>query len=442
MNSKNEPSNLLQEAVILSEQERQQILSEIERDFLDSSEDDFDINRLAAKSSGVVLPLFIAMFVIAATALLMLTSTIMITRENKINLEYKFTNISGSEWKILQLYMKETTRRIERKNNQINIYKKEIENYDHKLKTLKELLKIKQNTENRLAQERARLVSEGLTEGEITVKINALKKDFVSDIAPDMSEFYSLSIAEINKQIDELLNAKSKSEENLKTSVAEQEQLVIKTNGIQEQIKVQETAAPELLASMNRLKQIVDHYKNEEKVQSKITDLYGQIFRAMDTKDSIQALQKIDDLQQILKDIKDQKVTLRTDQIPVNEKIVRTLKTYINKAEEEDAVKTAADISAERDHIHRSQEGMSTDGLLLFGVVSFSQFNTVFIDSLSGMSISKGSTFYIFKRGHTDIALGRGTISGVSSAEIVGELKTSFNTEYTIEADDLVYITP
>lgn len=442
MNSENAPSNLLQEDVVLSEQEKQQILSDIERDFLESNEDNYDISHLAAKSSGVVLPFFIAMFVIAGTVLLILTSTILLTRENKINLEYKFTDISGSEWKVLQLYMNETNRRIERKNNQINSYKKEIENYDHKLKTLKELLRIKQNMENRLTAERARMVSEGLTESEISAKLNALKKDFFSDIAPDMSEFYSLSIAEINKQIDKVLNAKSKSEENLRTSVAEQEKLVTKTNGIQEQIKVQETAAPELIASMNRMKQIVDNYKNEEKVQSKITDLYGQVFRAMDTKDTTQALQKIDALQQVLTDIKDQKDTLLIDQIPVNEEIVRTLKTYINKKKEEPAAKTAADDSAERDNIHLSQEGMSTNGLLLFGVVSFAQFNTVFIDSISGISIAEGSVFYIFKRGHTDIALGRGTISRVSAAEIVGELKTSLNTEDTIEADDLVYINP
>ncbi len=210
-----EPSDLLSESDIISEEEKQEILAEIDKGFLSRSHKNSELRQISAKSNGLSFPFTIATLAIISTFLILLFSSNLIVQNNETLSFNKFTNISGSEWEILKIFMKESTEKLDNKNSEISGYKDEIVTYDRKLTTLRELLHVKKNTETRLAAERVKLKTEGITDEEIASKITVLEEKLISDLAPDMNTFYNLSIDDLNKQIEQVLDDKTKSEEKL-----------------------------------------------------------------------------------------------------------------------------------------------------------------------------------------------------------------------------------
>lgn len=61
--------------------------------------------------------------------------------------------------------------------------------------------------------ERAKLRTEGIADEEIASIITALEENLISELAPGMITFYNLSIDDLNKKIEQVLNDKTKSEE-------------------------------------------------------------------------------------------------------------------------------------------------------------------------------------------------------------------------------------
>ncbi|MCK5201463.1 MAG: hypothetical protein KAR21_24085, partial [Spirochaetales bacterium] len=329
------PSDLLSESDIISEEEKQGILAEIDKSFMGRSQEDSDLSQIFAKSNGLTLPFAIAALAIISTFLILLFSNNIIVQNSGIPPLHEFTIISGSEWEILKIYMQESTIKLESKNSEIGKYKEEIVSYDRRLTTLRELLKVKEDAENRLAVEREKLKIEGIAEEEIASKITILEETLISELAPDMIVFYNLSIDDLNKQINQVLNDKTRSEEKLKTSIVEREVLVTENEKIQEEVKVKEaeiTLVPEVIEIMNKMNKIADQYEYEKLIRNQIDSLYNEIFQSMDHKEYHTALEKIDELQNLLQNSTQADEQTAISQLAMQIKMADTLKEYINKS--------------------------------------------------------------------------------------------------------------
>ncbi len=465
------PSDLLSESDIISEEEKQKIIAEIDKGFLSRVQKNSDLRQISAKSSGLTLPLTVAVVAIISTLLILLFSNNIIVQGNESPSINKFTNISGSEWEILKIYMQESTIKLESKNSEIGRYKEEIVSYDRRLTTLRELLNVKKDTETRLAAEREKLKTEGITEEDIASKITELEETIVSELAPGMITFYNLSIDDLNKQIEQVLNDKTESEAKLKTSIVEREVLVSENEKIQEEVKVKEAAiplVPEVIATMNKMNEIADQYEYEKVVRNQISDLYLKIFQNLDENEYTAALERIEELENLLANSSSTGEYKTIDQLPLQIKIVDTLKGYVNKSlvnaamalsenSEYEKISNKQEVLTANDsqeNSYQNDQSLETETgsrpvynenndpgeLLLYGVISLIQFDRIVIESISGFSVQPGTEFYVFNRKDQAEKLGVGVITDVSEGNISGLLVSSFHPSGLPEADDLIFI--
>lgn len=464
MDQLKEPSDLLLESDIISRDEKQEILDKINEGFSSRHEDMYDLGQLSAKSSGLTLPFSIAAISMICTLLILLFSRNLIVQNNEAFSINEFTNISGSEWEILKIYMKESTEKLDNKNFEIGRYKDEIVNYDRRLTTLRELLNIKKDTETRLAAERAKLKTEGIEDEEIASKITVLEEKLISELAPDMITFYNLSMDDLNEQIEQVLNDKTESEEKLKISVVEKEVLVTEKENIEKEVKVKEaeiTFVPEVIETLNKMNEIADQYEYEKLVRNQIDSLYNEIFQSMDKNEHHTALEKIDELQNLLQNGTQVEGNTAIDQLPMQIKMADTLKEYINrtlttvnlssleKTEYEKRSKEISEITDPdknlevKDVVQTVDKEKNDPGeLILLGVVSFIQFDRILIETISGFDIQPGTEFYVFKRNDQTEKLGIGIITDVSEGVISGRMELLLTSSSQPEADDLIYIKP
>ncbi len=231
------------------------------------------------------------------------------------------------------------------------------------------------------------------------------------------------------------------------------------------------------------MNEITDQYEYEKFVRKQIADLYSKIFENLDRNENNAALEKIEELQNLLKNSEYIEEHTAIDQLPMQIKIIDTLKEYVHESldkadlplsEESEYEKIIEEISVITDRVLENNEDSTSklaeselrtaimsipevekafsvlsmideekndpEELILLGVISLIQFDRVIIESISGFDVKPGIEFYVFKRNYNNIELGSGLILDVSEGLITGSFKSSSNPSYLPEADDLVYI--
>ena len=459
-----EPSELLLETVVISEEEKHKIIAEIDNGFLCRPENLSALNKVSAKSNGLILPVVISVITVLATIISIIFVNSFLWRNEELSSIQLSRETSGTEWEMLKTYMEESSKTLEDKNFEIDKYKVEIINLDLKLSTLRQLLIIKKDTEKRLALERSKLITEGVDEKDINSKINVLEESIISELDPEMITFYKYSIEELNNQIDQVLDQKIESEENLEVSIVEREVLISKNEKIQDSVEEKELEnlqLPKVIETINKLNKNAEQYEYEKIVQNEISSLYLEIFQDLEKSNYTASLDKIDKLEILLEDNELSEKYETMDQLAIQIETVNTLKEYVDKSlfaaelalsEKLIDKQETIDVNSNQVLFNERQEevayqlnveGKKDSGeLMLLGVISLIQFDRVIIDSVSGLDVYPGIEFYIFKRDSHDIKLGSGLISEVTGNFISGILNISSNSSYQPEADDLVYIKP
>ena len=341
-----EPLDLLLETEIISSEEKAEILERINEGFISRQEDMYGLGQLSAKSSGLILPLSVSVIAIICTILILLFSGPLIKRSNEDLFTNKILDISGSEWGVLKVYMEQSTIKLENKNSEIIRYKEEIVNYDLKINTLRDLLRIKTETEKKLEEERSKLSIEGIAEEDIVVKINVLEENLKSELTPAMITYYNLSIDDINHQIDRVLEDKTESEKKLKVSMDEYEILVTEKKQLEEDIQQKSDKISQVSEAMEAMKIITEvaiQYENENAVRAEIGELYFEIFASINEKEYNYALEKIISLQITIEEsVQDDNINF--NQLPLYISFIKVLDDYVKKLKvstEGDDIKTS-----------------------------------------------------------------------------------------------------
>lgn len=329
-----EISSILPEEKIITEEEKARILADIDGEFLNNPDHSYNLEQFSAHSHGLFMPASIAVISIIITFFILLFASKSFARVNENSLFSVSANISGSEWEILKIYIKESTQKLETKNLEINEYKDEIVTYDQKLTTLRELLDFKKETESRLAGERIKLEQEGFTEEDIGLIIAEIEEKVFSDLAPGMVEFYNLGIDGINKQIDQILDDKTESEENLKLSLDQREVLITEKEKLEKDILIKESeisSDPEVIEAMNTISDTAYQNEYNNLINERINVLYNGIFKSMDIGEYDLAMVKIDDLQNLIQNNLQLDDGSDNNQLPLQIKIADTLKKYLDQ---------------------------------------------------------------------------------------------------------------
>jgi len=341
MNTFSEPSDLLLEDDIISQEEKDEILASIEQDFLRADDDIGELTKISSLSSGLRLPITVGVISVIFTLILLFIADRILFQDDLNPVSSKLTIYSGSEWEVLKIYMKDSKRILDTKNIEIDIYREEIVNYDMKLGSLRELLKIKEKAEKKLYQEREKLVKQGVREEEISARVDSLEQSIISKLAPDVVYLYKSSIVEINGKIEQILNDKSFSEKNLEESIAEKTVLVNENEVIKKEIESRQketTVSLDIITAMNKIDEIKVQSENEDYIRKQITALYIEFFDNLDNELYDSANEKISKLQDFLRDsmmIPDSRLI---NQLKMHEKVTNILYKFIElqgKAPEE-----------------------------------------------------------------------------------------------------------
>lgn len=478
MNQFEEPNELLLETDIISSEEKKEILDRINDSFIIRHEYMSALGQLSAKSSGFALPFLISITAIICTILILLFSGIFINQNNESYYPKGFSNISGSEWEVLKVYMEETTKKLENKDFEINRYKDEIVTYDLKITTLKELLRSKTETEKRLEAERGKLLTEGIAEEDIASKITTLEEDLKSELTPAMITFYNLSIDDINRQIDRVLEDKTESEKKLKVSLDEYEILVTEKEQLKKDIQQKSdkiSQVSEAIEAMKIMSEVTIQYEKENTFRAEINELYNEIFTSINKEEYNSALGKIKNLQiKIEESVHDDNINMT--QLSFYVSFVNVLDDYVKKimtSKEGDSVEASeidkqnsvvSSSSLEEENEPESNDGISlvdnepeedltqtiieeinsSEELILLGEISLMQFDRISIELLSETDVKAGTEFYIFKSDdqNTERVLGSGVVTEVLENTASGKLESLFILSSKPEADDLIYIKP
>ncbi|MCD6396714.1 MAG: hypothetical protein J7L71_04185, partial [Spirochaetaceae bacterium] len=467
-----EPSELLTEDEIITTEEKQSIIAEIDKDFSSSMGSESPINQGLAKSRGIRFPIIVISGAVIVTIIVLFWSSNLLWKNFDTQSTNTVSESSDSEWEILNKYMEESNKKLEDKNIEITGYKDEIVNYDQRLTTLRDLLTIKNDTEQRLSMEKEKLQAEGVSETELGKRLDAFEKSLTSSISPGMVSFYDLSIDEINGQIDQILDKKTVSEEKLATSLGEKDELITENNKLQVEIKIKQDESPQItqiLDTVNRLNEISAQNEYDRFVRNQISENYTIIFQDLDNNKPNDALKKLDNLQDLFQNNKNIKDYNSIDQLYMQINIADKLKEYINKyLSMENIAKLEKvkyeEISREIEALDSNKGGKSeiqalasepgisprlpdqsekvrdSGEMIFLGVITFIQFDRIVIEPISGLDIQVGKEFYIFNRKNRSEILGSGKISDVSGINISGILDNSSDLLLSPEADDLIFV--
>jgi len=469
MNEYREPAELLSESDIISEEEKLKIIDEIDKSFLSKSENESSLSQIAAKSNGLVLPIAVATIAIISTIAVLVIFNTFLWKNNKNSAVSVVAKTSNSEWELLKTYMQESTKKLDKKNSEIKRYKVEIVDYDRRLSTLRKLIDIKREIEQKLVIERRKLQTEGISGEKIASKITVLEKKLISNLSPGMIAFYNLGVDDLNMQIDQILSKKTISEQKLESSLTEQKVLIDEKQKIQNEINVKKTDSPlppAIIDTMTTMKDKIAHYKDESIIQNQVINSYNRIFQNLGNSKYNKALKEVEVLKNILQNNTLLAKNTLAEQLPVQSKTLDAFKNYINKnilmAElsksnrlqyEEINKKMASLVTKDKQKSNQNiesplptiiQNADNPGELILLGVVSLIQFDRINIETVSGIDVENGTEFYVFKRGpqKNAIELGRGAITDVSAGLISGQLDWVQTPSRHVEVDDFIYIKP
>jgi hypothetical protein len=333
MDTFSEPSDLLLEVDIISQEEKDKILASIDQDFLRVEDNIRELTEMSSLSSGLRMPVTVGIVAVLITLILLFIADKIIFQEDAIPVTSGLAVFSGSEWEVLKIYIEDTKSKLSTKNIEIDIYKEEIVNYDFKLSSLRELLKVKEETERKLFQERERLAKEGVNEEDINAKVVSLEQSIISELTADMVDLYDISIVELNGQINQILNDRSFSEKNLEESIAERTVLVEENEVIRKEIdsKQEESPVPlEIISAMNKIDEITVLHENDDYIRNQITALYLEIFDNLDNEEYESAADLTSKLQDKIKDSILASSLSSSSQLRMQEKVAGILKEFID----------------------------------------------------------------------------------------------------------------
>lgn len=430
MELSNDTSDVLLENDIISPEEKEQIISRIENDLAYHYNNPQDLDHFSAGSSGLLNSILTVLaLMIVGISLIYLFNIFLVNPDRDLNREVA-TERFESEWEILKKYIGASEKELQTKNREIQGYKLEISNYDKKLMTLKNLLKAKEQIEERLSNERNRLLTDGIADEEINSVISELEKTLIQKLSPELNAFYDSSIEEINEEINLLLSEKTKSEEKLRQSEEERDELIEETDILQKKeliLNSQNTPVLEMIEEINILSNLNSQYKEELLLKQKANDLYNEILISLESNDRETTLLKIGELQ----------TKLQNDPDGRGIAAVSVLENYVKK---EDQILNESS-PREQDPILKVDSGESVQ-LLFIGLVSLIDFNTLIIKADSQVEIPGEEEFYIFKKDDfkQGTIIATGNIIDFSNDLFVGKLKSISNTERKIHPGDLVFV--
>lgn len=440
MNELPDVEDLLLEQRLISEEERAVIFREIDDEFRSFLHHEELETENSARSRGIVVPLIIGIAVLLSALGVIGIFQTTFYRQSPANSPAVVDTGYSSQWQILNLYLEESEKVLQEKDAEIEYYRKEIRAYDRRIDSLRELIKLKDEIQNRMLDERRSLLDQGFDEQQINERLSTMEREVIAGLSPEVVKFYDLSIEEINAQIDRLLNQRESNELKLRTSLEERTLLADETSAIEEDIRTRQSetyVSDELRRTIDKLNTTISDYEQLEDSRSVFEAEYSEILSLIGNDEFESAMVEADNLEQLIRDQSENQNPELKYNLNMENQVVRLIRDYL----EIRMATEASRIPVEPAGIPETAASDDPEQVLI-GRITTVEFNQIIFRPTGSVSVETGDVFIIYRNEDAGgrVKIGSGVISTVSDDEISGRLQSLVTLSNKPESGDDIMV--
>jgi hypothetical protein len=307
---------LLTEETSISEEDRQEILADIEdvvrKNRITVSDDLF---RITPQKSGVLLPILINLLAIAAVGSVFYYSTRFFEARQE-TMSTQVHSVAGAEGRLLEELKRESAEQIAKKEEEISHIQDELDLIETQTRTLQtdfetalqlREAELRAELEQELTAERSRLQALDITPLELENRLREFEIQKQQELQRRLEEFRVQSQAELQAREAELLRAQAAARQILDEANEEREAILQEAaereTRLAERYESDRQALVEASsAAQIRLQEMARRQETENLLSDQILASYQTIMTRMRNGEYEQALAQIDTLQNLLED--------------------------------------------------------------------------------------------------------------------------------------------
>lgn len=298
----------------ISEEDRQEILEQIDH-VVDTNRIPVtkDLFRLKAKRGGALFPVLMNVILLGlAAAGILFAFRYFAVRQDSLSESAR--QYLSTEGRLIEEIREESETALRQKEQEIGRIQQELGELDRQSRELRQSMderiqsreaELRARLQEELEQERARLQEQGISQEDISERLETLETQRAAEVAQQLEAFREEAQAEIRQKEQELAEAKSLAEEILQQASAEREQLRQEALQRERELRTQFEAEREVLESRSteaetRLKEISELREREALVNDQITGAYASAIGQMRQGNVETALRELNSLEEFL----------------------------------------------------------------------------------------------------------------------------------------------
>ncbi|RKX73031.1 MAG: hypothetical protein DRP87_19660 [Spirochaetes bacterium] len=311
---KREVSFELIESAGISEEDKKDILKQIEQVALDNRiAVTPELFKITPRKKGILLPLLINFLALLAIGAGVFFSYRYFT-ERKATLTLETMRYLSTEGRLLEKLKEETEEKLKEKDKEINKIQQDLAELDQQSRELKNTMEerirqreeeLRRKMEEELAAERARLEAIGTSRAEIEEQLRQLEEEKMAQFNQELAKFKEETEEALREKERELAQARELTRQILKKANSERQQLLEENRKREQELIAQFEKEREALESQTteaerRLRELAALREREELVNDQIIGLYRSVIRKIETGDLAGAEDNLEKLKAFL----------------------------------------------------------------------------------------------------------------------------------------------
>ncbi|MFP4618986.1 MAG: hypothetical protein ACLFMZ_09120, partial [Spirochaetaceae bacterium] len=345
--SPNIKTDLPPEAANLTEEERQEIFSEIDKAALGRRvETHRDIFNFTPEKRGGVFPLVVNILALILVAGGIFYADRFFSRQEE-QLNVASEEYLSTEGKIIEEFKKESERRLQEKEGEIEDIQKNLEQIEKEREALalnmeeridQREKQLRSAMEEELEAERRRLEARGVNEEERQNRLEEFERERREEFEESLAEYRSAMQRDLQEKEQELAEARETAEQILAEARREREELIEETEQREQELLSEFEAERERLSEesemiQSELERLSELRQNEQLILDQIQSMYLNVKTALEKGDAQAALDHIDGVREIINSPSVRGLSNFSKRREVDNFLLNTLEEYVNKTQ-------------------------------------------------------------------------------------------------------------
>lgn len=360
----------------LSEEERQEIFSQIDqvasRSRLDERRGNFEFTP---NKNGGFFPLLINILALLAIAGGVYYADYFYSRQEE-QLDVQSDSYLSAEGKIIEEYKKESERKLSEKENEIQDIQQDLEKIKEERQELATHMEqridereeeLRTELEAEIREEQERLEAQGISEEELENRLSEIRKERREELESRLEGYRDEMQAELEEKQQELAEAEETAQQILDEARQEKENLIEESQQREEELREQMEEQKERLSqqagqAQEKLSELSEQRQQEQLILDQISSLYLDIRNALSNNETQKAMERISALRELINSPNVVQMSALSKRREVDTFLLSTIEEYINKTQrssgESSLLETAQLLSSAKASVSSAQEAL------------------------------------------------------------------------------------